>query len=203
MINQAEGGALPLTCTPSSSSSTSSPPSLLCPPAQFPGRFDYNLWRTLLTAKPLKMCWQMRWTGQLVKPRGCRRLGRVGQSDRGREWMEKEQKEQQLKERGEEIALKDHWSGKRRKQGEKREDSQRPKIIQKLSGWLTGRLAGRAPGWLYWSEEYIHCFPEQRAEQDECVQEGTLGCLYHRWHGKMYPGPVRMGMCLIRLKLSC
>ena len=77
MINQAEGGALPLTCTPSTS------PLLLSPPAQFPGRFDYNLWRTFLTAKPLKMCWQMRWPGQLVKPRGCRRPGREGQSERG------------------------------------------------------------------------------------------------------------------------
>lgn len=54
------------------------------PPVQFPGRFDYNLWRTFLTAKLLKMCWQMRQPGQLVKPRGCRQPGRQGQSGRGR-----------------------------------------------------------------------------------------------------------------------
>lgn len=35
------------------------------------------------------------------------------------------------------------------------------KLYDKLSGWLTGRLAGRAPGWLYCSEEHMHSFPEQ------------------------------------------
>lgn len=75
LIRQKEG-ALPLTCP--------APLYLLLPPARFPGRFDYNLWRTFLTAKLLKMCWQMRQPGQLVKPQGCRQPGREGQSERGR-----------------------------------------------------------------------------------------------------------------------
>lgn len=78
MINQAEGGALPLTFTP-----LHRRPS---PPARFPGKFDYNLWRTFLAAKLLKMCWQMRRSGQLVKPRGCGQPGRVGESDRRGGW---------------------------------------------------------------------------------------------------------------------
>jgi len=198
------------------------PPPLLSPPAQFPGRFDYNLWRTFLTAKLLKMCWQMRWTGQLVKPRGCRQQGRVGESDRGRDWMKKEQKEQTEKEYGKERVCKEwacKWQEKqikRKKRGLIRRD-----LISSRSSRDSDKQADRQSSWmivLIWRE---HVHSQSRGEDSEkrsresairggCVQETILNSSWYsrsfetqvQWY-RMWPGALFVFVCLLRLKLSC
>ena len=145
MINQAEGGALPLTCTPSTSSSSSSPSSC---------SVSRQVWLQPVTDAPHCQAAKDVLADAAARP-ACQAPGlqgspgREGRRDRGREerkgGAERERERDRIW-RGEEQV-----SDKKEKRGVTRDNQtlQRPWQAGELSDRRPGRAAARS----YWSAE--------------------------------------------------